>query len=71
VVTVDVTRSAPHHLIADSALAGGTYTVRRTRSGDAWAQREKARLTGGDDHGHGTGGEAAGPVVLGMPTRRR
>ncbi|WP_264031495.1 tRNA (N6-isopentenyl adenosine(37)-C2)-methylthiotransferase MiaB [Cellulosimicrobium sp. SH8] len=71
VVTVEVTRSAPHHLIADSALAGGTFTVRRTRSGDAWAQRERARLGGADaDHGHGHGGGASGPVALGLPTLR-
>jgi tRNA-2-methylthio-N6-dimethylallyladenosine synthase len=68
-VTVEVTRAAPHHLIADSALTGGTYAVRRTRSGDAWAEREKARLGGGDAHGHGHGAPApSGPVVLGMPT---
>ncbi|QJW37057.1 tRNA (N6-isopentenyl adenosine(37)-C2)-methylthiotransferase MiaB [Cellulosimicrobium protaetiae] len=72
VVTVEVTRSAPHHLIADSALAGGAFAVRRTRSGDAWAQRERARLGGGDDgHGHGHGGGTpSGPVVLGLPTVR-
>lgn len=72
VVTVEVTRSAPHHLIADSALAGGPFAVRRTRSGDAWVARERARLGGGDDHGHGHGsGAPAGPVVLGLPTVRR
>jgi tRNA-2-methylthio-N6-dimethylallyladenosine synthase len=71
VVTVEVTRAAPHHLIADSALAGGTFAVRRTRSGDAWARRETARLGGGgDDHGHGAPAPA-GPVVLGMPALRR
>ncbi|KFD43657.1 tRNA-i(6)A37 thiotransferase enzyme MiaB [Cellulosimicrobium cellulans J1] len=71
VVTVEVTRAAPHHLIADSALAGGTFAVRRTRSGDAWARRERARLGGEDEHGHGHGGGApAGPVVLGLPTVR-
>ncbi|MFI2703304.1 tRNA (N6-isopentenyl adenosine(37)-C2)-methylthiotransferase MiaB [Cellulosimicrobium composti] len=71
VVTVEVTRAAPHHLIADSALAGGTFAVRRTRSGDAWARRERARLGGVDEHGHGHGGGApAGPVVLGLPTVR-
>jgi tRNA-2-methylthio-N6-dimethylallyladenosine synthase len=70
-VTVEVTRSAPHHLIADSAVAGGTYAVRRTRSGDAWVAREKARLGGADDdHGHGAPAPA-GPLVLGMPTLRR
>ena len=71
-LTVEVTRSAPHHLIADSALAGGTFAVRRTRSGDAWVTRERARLGGGDDdHGHGHGGGTpAGPVVLGLPSVR-
>lgn len=70
-VTVEVTRSAPHHLIADSALDGGTYRVRRTRSGDAWAAREKARLGGGDDeHGHGQAAPQTGPVTLGMPVLR-
>ncbi|MCA5893184.1 tRNA (N6-isopentenyl adenosine(37)-C2)-methylthiotransferase MiaB [Isoptericola sp. NEAU-Y5] len=69
-VTATVTRSAPHHLIADSALAGGTYAVRRTRSGDAWARQERARLGGDDGHGHGTPAPA-GAVTLGMPTLRR
>jgi len=70
VVTVEVTRAAPHHLIADSVLDGGAYAVRRTRSGDAWAQRETARLGGGDDeHSHG-GAPSTGPVVLGMPSLR-
>ncbi|GAB4085003.1 tRNA (N6-isopentenyl adenosine(37)-C2)-methylthiotransferase MiaB [Myceligenerans cantabricum] len=74
-VTVTVTHAAPHHLIADSAVDGGGgadagstgLTVRRTRSGDAWAAREKARLGGGDDHGHGAPAPD-GPVTLGMPT---
>ncbi|WP_407318247.1 tRNA (N6-isopentenyl adenosine(37)-C2)-methylthiotransferase MiaB [Isoptericola halotolerans] len=69
-VTVEVTRAAPHHLIADSAVDGGTYAVRRTRSGDAWVQREKTRLGGGEDeHSHGAPAPD-GPVVLGMPTLR-
>ncbi|MBL0886529.1 tRNA (N6-isopentenyl adenosine(37)-C2)-methylthiotransferase MiaB [Myceligenerans indicum] len=68
-VTVTVTHAAPHHLIADSATGGPTgFSVRRTRSGDAWAARERARLGGGDDdHGHGTPAPD-GPVTLGMPT---
>ncbi|GAA1732670.1 tRNA (N6-isopentenyl adenosine(37)-C2)-methylthiotransferase MiaB [Isoptericola hypogeus] len=70
IVTVEVTHAAPHHLVADSALAGGTYAVRRTRSGDAWAQRERARLGGDDEDGHGAA-PAEGPVTLGMPTLRR
>jgi tRNA-2-methylthio-N6-dimethylallyladenosine synthase len=74
-VTVQVTRSAPHHLVADSALApGGTFRVRRTRAGDAW----QTRAEGGDEHDHG-GGSACGtgapappgPVVLGLPTLGR
>ncbi|WP_152186157.1 tRNA (N6-isopentenyl adenosine(37)-C2)-methylthiotransferase MiaB [Segeticoccus rhizosphaerae] len=36
VVSVDVTYGAPHHLVADSALRGGTYAVRRTAGGNAW-----------------------------------
>jgi tRNA-2-methylthio-N6-dimethylallyladenosine synthase len=42
-VTCVVTASAPHHLIADSALGGGTFSVRRTPGGDAWE-----RATAGD-----------------------
>ncbi|WP_046528154.1 MULTISPECIES: tRNA (N6-isopentenyl adenosine(37)-C2)-methylthiotransferase MiaB [Cellulomonas] len=74
-VTVEVTHGAPHHLVADSALApGGTFRVRRTRAGDAW----QARAEGRDEHDHGgapscgTGAPApAGPVVLGLPTLGR
>ncbi|MDT0165554.1 tRNA (N6-isopentenyl adenosine(37)-C2)-methylthiotransferase MiaB [Actinotalea sp. AC32] len=67
-VTVRVTHAAPHHLVADSALAGGPYAVRRTRAGDAWAARERARGGEDDSHGHGAAAAAAsGPVLLGMP----
>jgi len=68
-VTVRVTHGAPHHLVADSALDGGPYAVRRTRAGDAWAARQRAD----HDRHHGThdhGAQATGPVVLGMPSRR-
>ncbi|MFJ3403882.1 tRNA (N6-isopentenyl adenosine(37)-C2)-methylthiotransferase MiaB [Promicromonospora sp. NPDC090134] len=69
-VTVTVTKAAPHHLIAEPADAAG-LVVRRTRSGDAWAAREKARLGGGEDeHSHGTPAPS-GPVSLGLPTLRR
>lgn len=68
-VTVDVTRAAPYHLIADSAAHGGTYAVRRTPSGDAWTARERARLRGEEEHSHGAPA-APGPVVLGLPTLR-
>ncbi len=57
VVRARVTHGAPHHLLADSGLApGGLFEVRRTRAGDAWAERQR----GGDD----------GPVGLGIPTLR-
>lgn len=47
-VTVGVTHGAPHHLVADSALApGGVFTVHPTRAGDLWeaAHLEKPRGT--------------------------
>ncbi len=55
-VTVGVTHAAPHHLVADSALGGGTFSVRRSAAGDAY---ERANSVG-----------AAQPsgVLLGMPT---
>ncbi|MDO5701209.1 MAG: tRNA (N6-isopentenyl adenosine(37)-C2)-methylthiotransferase MiaB [Bowdeniella nasicola] len=56
-VTATVTHGAPHHLVADSALTGGTYRVRRTRAGDAW---EAAQTR-----------EPANAVGLGMPRLRR
>lgn len=72
-VTVRVTHAAPHHLVADSALDGGPYAVRRTRAGDAWATRERARAGLEEEaHGHGApGGAAGGPVALPMPSLRR
>ena len=54
VVTVGVTYAAPHHLVADSALIGGTYEVRRTRAGDA--------------HERATAPADRPNVLLGMPT---
>jgi len=70
-VTVQVTHGAPHHLVADSAVTGGPFAVRRTRAGDAW----QARQDGHDEHAHGSDGAAcgtsagpAGPVSLGMPS---
>ncbi|WP_256792330.1 tRNA (N6-isopentenyl adenosine(37)-C2)-methylthiotransferase MiaB [Terrabacter sp. Ter38] len=56
-VTVEVTYGAPHHLVADSGLGGGTYAVRRTPGGDAWAALQDAP--------QGTGKPA---VSLGMPS---
>jgi len=78
-VTVDVTYAAPHHLVADSALAGGVYQVRRTRAGDVWDAVQAGEHSHGVN-GHSDGGcgdscgtgaaSAAGPVGLGMPTLR-
>ncbi len=59
-VRVDVTHAAPHFLVADGATTGGSFTVRRTRAGDAWAAR------GADEHTH-EHGPAGVPVALGMP----
>ena len=73
-VTVRVTHGAPHHLVADSALDGGPFAVRRTRAGDAWSARQRAdhdHHDDGHDHGsHDDGAQAPGPVALGMPSRR-
>jgi tRNA-2-methylthio-N6-dimethylallyladenosine synthase len=41
IVHVEVTASAPHHLIADSPALGGLNEVRRTRAGDAWEHRDR------------------------------
>ena len=56
VVRARVTHGAPHHLIADSALEGGPFALRRTRAGDAWQARQ--------DH------EDDERVSLGIPTLR-
>jgi len=73
-VTVDVTYAAPHHLVADSGIAGGAYAVRRTRAGEVWAQvqaGEHAHEHGGCGDSCGTGTPSAGgPVALGMPALR-
>ncbi|MGC5584160.1 tRNA (N6-isopentenyl adenosine(37)-C2)-methylthiotransferase MiaB [Ornithinimicrobium sp. W1665] len=58
-VTVEVTYGAPHHLLADSGVRGGTYAVRRTRGGEAWAALQDG----------GTEGTTRKPAVsLGIPT---
>jgi tRNA-2-methylthio-N6-dimethylallyladenosine synthase len=77
VATVRVTYGAPHHLVADSAVTGGPFAVRRTRAGDAWARRQPAsplRPGVADTNSLITGGEGAAgaaPVLLGMPALRR
>ena len=59
VVEVNVTRAAPHHLVADSGLQGGLFAVRRTAGGDAWAALQDVP---------GSGRPA---VTVGMPSYRR
>jgi tRNA-2-methylthio-N6-dimethylallyladenosine synthase len=62
-VTVRITRAAPHHLVADDPV----LSVRRTRAGAAWAARDGNGEVCGDDGSPGTtGGRPA--VSLGMPT---
>ncbi len=62
-VEVQVTYGAPHHLVADGALTGGPFTVRRTRGGDAW---EATQVGPEEDREDGTG---AGPTIsLGIPS---
>ncbi len=58
-VTVGVTYGAPHHLIADAALSGGAYAVRRSPGGDAWESLQANAVAGA----------VAKPAVsLGIPT---
>ena len=59
VVGVSVTRAAPHHLVADSGVQGGSFTVRRTSGGDAWQALQ------------GMPGSGRPAVTLGMPSLRR
>ena len=74
VVTVQVTKGSPYHLIADSALAQDPiFSVRRTRSGDAWVKRELTRLgILAEEHSHSSSQPttAGGAVMLGLPTLR-
>lgn len=75
VVTVRITKGAPYHLVADSAVEGGEFSVRRTRSGDAWALREKTKLgIAAEEHSHGGAPAQAADgsgVMLGMPSLRK
>ena len=61
VVSVVVTRTAPHYVLA--APAGETLPVRRTRAGDAWdrAEAESCAVPAAPS-------DAAGRVSLGLPT---
>ncbi len=64
VVTVEVTRAAPHFLIADN---DGPLRIRRTRAGDAW-DRAEAESCGVPTPA--TAGDGPRPVSLGLPTLR-
>ncbi|MBV9094053.1 MAG: tRNA (N6-isopentenyl adenosine(37)-C2)-methylthiotransferase MiaB [Streptosporangiaceae bacterium] len=57
IVTVTVTRAAPHYLLADAP----PLSVRRTRAGDAWQAAAS---------GAGASATSAAPVLLGMPARQ-
>ncbi|TNM61539.1 tRNA (N6-isopentenyl adenosine(37)-C2)-methylthiotransferase MiaB [Streptomyces sp. NP160] len=66
-VTVRVTQSAPHHLVAD-VPAGTPLAVRRTRGGDAYDRRQLASCgVPAQGSGASTGGRTVG---LGLPTLR-
>jgi tRNA-2-methylthio-N6-dimethylallyladenosine synthase len=65
VITVTVTRAAPHHLIAD----GPPGPLRRTRGGDAWQARQAAAAGGEPGPAAAVKAESQ-PVLLGMPARR-
>ncbi|MDQ2852882.1 tRNA (N6-isopentenyl adenosine(37)-C2)-methylthiotransferase MiaB [Dermatophilaceae bacterium Sec6.4] len=58
-VTVGVTYAAPHHLVADSGVEGGAYSVRRTAGGDAWAALQDGATPGAINKP---------AVALGMPS---
>ncbi|GGA74393.1 tRNA-2-methylthio-N(6)-dimethylallyladenosine synthase [Pseudoclavibacter endophyticus] len=67
VVTVEITRAAPFHLLADQP-DGTRLDVRRTRAGDAWdrAQAESCGVPAPAD----AGAVNLGSISLGLPTLR-
>ena len=70
VVTVTVTRAAPHYLLSDAA----PLSLRRTRAGDAWEAAAEARATPAPATPAPTtpapAAPSPAPVLLGMPARR-
>jgi tRNA-2-methylthio-N6-dimethylallyladenosine synthase len=75
IVTVTVTRGAPHYLLADGDPET-PLAIRRTRAGDAWeAAATAAAATGADPETPPATADPAGgvsgavPVLLGMPAR--
>jgi tRNA-2-methylthio-N6-dimethylallyladenosine synthase len=71
VVDVAVTRAAPHHLVADSGVQGGLFSVRRTAGGDAWAALQDAPGSGRPVVTLGIPSTRQPRSVLGMPLIRR
>jgi tRNA-2-methylthio-N6-dimethylallyladenosine synthase len=65
-VTVTVSRAAPHYLVAD----GEPAAVRRTRAGDAWESRLTGRAHDFDDRKL-VAEAGPQPVALGMPALSR
>ncbi|HEY7719345.1 MAG TPA: tRNA (N6-isopentenyl adenosine(37)-C2)-methylthiotransferase MiaB [Pedococcus sp.] len=69
-VTVGVTYGAPHHLVADAALTGGAYAVRRTAGGDAWQALQDAPVPGKPAVALGMPGIGRPAAVPAAPTCR-
>ena len=65
VVTVTVTRGAPHYLLSDAA----PQSVRRTRAGDAWEAAAASPAPVSAAPVSAAPMSAAAPVLLGMPAR--
>jgi len=71
VVTVTVTRGAPHYLLSDAA----PLSVRRTRAGDAWEAAAAAPASSASvsaapvSAAPVSAASAVAPVLLGMPAR--
>ncbi len=71
-VRARVTYGAPHHLVADGALVGDLWVLRRTRAGDAWERRAAARAAAAAETTTAPAATTgAGTVSLGLPTLRR
>jgi tRNA-2-methylthio-N6-dimethylallyladenosine synthase len=64
VVTVTVTRGAPHYLLSDAA----PLAVRRTRAGDAW-QAAATAPAATTPPAPAAAASPGAPVLLGMPAR--
>ncbi|MFN8148432.1 MAG: tRNA (N6-isopentenyl adenosine(37)-C2)-methylthiotransferase MiaB [Candidatus Nanopelagicales bacterium] len=62
VVTAEITYAAPHHLVSDLPATG----LRRTRSGDAWEQRQSDESCAPSP----SSADPGAPVLLGLPTLR-